>query len=56
MAMFWTEAILCIMLVSLRFYARLAIRGLGADDWMMLFTVVRCSMRIALSALSNYVA
>lgn len=40
MAMFWTESAICILLLSLRFYARISIRGVGYDDWMMLATVV----------------
>jgi hypothetical protein len=40
MAMFWIETIVAIAVVALRFYARISIRGVGADDWMMLFTVV----------------
>jgi hypothetical protein len=39
MAMYWIESILCVFLLSLRFYARRKIRGFGADDWMMLVTV-----------------
>ena len=38
--MFWTECALAMIIVGLRFYARISIRNLGADDWMMLFTVV----------------
>ena len=39
-ALFWTECALAMIIVGLRFYARISIRNLGADDWMMLFTVV----------------
>ena len=39
--LYWTECALSMIIVGLRFYARISIRGLGADDWMMLSTVVR---------------
>ena len=38
--MFWTECALAIAILGLRFYARISMRNLGADDWTMLFTVV----------------
>jgi hypothetical protein len=47
MAMFWVETILAIAILSARFYVRLAIRGLGPDDWMMLLTVVSFEPRVA---------
>ncbi|KAM0800903.1 hypothetical protein BDR22DRAFT_907498 [Usnea florida] len=40
MAMLWTECVLAMIIVALRFYARIKMRNLGADDWMMLITVV----------------
>jgi hypothetical protein len=39
-AMFWMESVFCIMILALRLYVRISIRGLGIDDWLMLFTVV----------------
>ncbi len=44
MAMFWTWSALSMALLSLRFYARVKVRGVGWDDWMMLVSVV-CSPR-----------
>ena len=38
--MFWTECVLAIIILGLRFYAKISMRNLGADDWMMLITVV----------------
>ena len=40
MAMLWTECVLAMIIVALRFYARIKMRNPGADDWMMLITVV----------------
>lgn len=42
-AAYWVWSSLAIILVTLRFYARIKIRGLGWDDWMMLATIVRPS-------------
>lgn len=39
-AIFWTECAFAMAIMTLRLYARLKIRALGADDWMMLLTVV----------------
>lgn len=39
MAMFWTETPVSMLLLSLRSYARVSIRGVGYDDWIMLATV-----------------
>lgn len=39
-AAYWTWSVIAVILVALRFYARIKIRGLGWDDWMMLITVV----------------
>lgn len=38
--MFWTECVLAMIILGLRFHARISMRNLGADDWMMLITVV----------------
>lgn len=38
MAMFWTETPVSMLLLSLRSYARVSIRGVGYDDWIMLAT------------------
>lgn len=43
--MFWTECALAMIIVGFRFYARISMRNLGADDWMMLLTVV-CPFRL----------
>lgn len=41
-AAYWTWSAVSILMLCLRMYARVKIRGLGWDDWMMLITVV-CS-------------
>ena len=41
MAIFWTECIVAMGIVSLRCYARVLIGRLGVDDWVMVATVVR---------------
>ena len=40
---FWTECIIAGVFVALRFRARIMIRGIGIDDWIMLFTQVQSS-------------
>ena len=39
-ALYWTESAVAILFIILRFSARWTIRGIGKDDWMMLFTLV----------------
>ncbi|KAK0702006.1 hypothetical protein B0T26DRAFT_744917 [Lasiosphaeria miniovina] len=39
-AMFWTYTSIAAAMTGLRFYARLQIRAVGLDDWMMLATVI----------------
>jgi hypothetical protein len=39
-AAYWTWSAVSILMLCLRLYARVKIRGLGWDDWMMLITVV----------------
>ena len=39
-AVYWAMGIIAIIVISLRFYARVALRSLGADDWLMLVTLV----------------
>lgn len=41
LAAFWTEWAVACVVVSLRLWARLMIKKLGIDDWMMFFTLVR---------------
>ena len=53
-AMFWTECILAIIILGLRLYARISMRNLGADDWMMLLTVVS-QLLLLKTLLKNYV-
>ncbi|MCJ1268754.1 hypothetical protein MMC22_008642 [Lobaria immixta] len=38
-AMYWTECTIVTIVVALRFYSRIRIKGLGLDDWTMLFTL-----------------
>lgn len=40
LAMYWTECIIVVIVVALRFYSRIKIKGLGQDDWIILFTLV----------------
>lgn len=40
LGIYWTECSIAIIMVSLRFYARIKIRGLGLDDWTMLLAMV----------------
>lgn len=40
LVMYWTECSIAIIMVSLRFYCRIKIRGVGLDDWTMLLTLV----------------
>lgn len=40
LALYWTEVVLAVIIIVLRFYSRIRIKGLGWDDWIMLFTVV----------------
>lgn len=40
-AIFWTEIGVSIIFVMLRFYTRLRMGRLGADDWTILITMVR---------------
>lgn len=39
-ALFWTQCVIVLIFVSLRFYARTMVKNVGADDWVMLFTMV----------------
>lgn len=42
--MYWTECTVVTIIVALRFYSRIKIKGLGLDDWTVLFTTVRKSL------------
>lgn len=41
LVMYWTECSIAIIVVSLRFYCRIKIKGVGLDDWTMLLTLVK---------------
>lgn len=41
LAMYWTECTVATIVVALRIYSRIKIKGLGLDDWIILFTMVR---------------
>lgn len=43
LAMYWTECTVVTIVVALRFYSRIRIKGLGLDDWNVLFTMVRAN-------------
>ena len=45
LAVFWTECAVALIFVSLRIYSRVMIRGIGYDDWIMFFTMVRNPQR-----------
>ena len=40
LAISWTEAVICIVFVAIRFYARSMIKAVGKDDWIMMITLV----------------
>lgn len=40
-AIYWAETSFAILAVALRLYGRKLINGFGADDYMMVFTLVR---------------
>jgi hypothetical protein len=46
MAIYWAEAVVATVIVSLRMYARYINKSYGADDWVMLLTLVSCSPRV----------
>ncbi|ERF71197.1 hypothetical protein EPUS_06026 [Endocarpon pusillum Z07020] len=50
-AVYWAQAAIAIIIVALRFYARILIRSLGADDWLMFSTLL---IFIAMSILITY--
>lgn len=39
-AIYWVECLVALTIIFLRLYARIKIRGLGPDDWMMFVTMV----------------
>ena len=41
MAIFWTECAIALVVVSLRCHARILIRKIGKDDWIMFAAAVR---------------
>ena len=41
LAIMWSEGAVALIIVVLRLYARLMIKRLGIDDWIMFFTMVR---------------
>lgn len=43
MGVFWAETAVAIIVVAMRFSARLIIRNLGWDDWLMFITLVFAS-------------
>lgn len=40
---FWIQASVAMAIVAARFWARILIKSVGIDDWLMLFTLVRKS-------------
>lgn len=51
--LYWTMSIIVMIVMALRFYARLSIRAIGIDDWLMLATSV---ILIALTCVLTYQA
>lgn len=41
LVIYWTECSIGIIVVSLRFYSRIKVRGVGLDDWIMLLILVK---------------
>lgn len=41
LAIYWTGCTVATIIVALRVYSRIKIKGLGLDDWTILFTMVR---------------
>ena len=41
LAVFWTECAVALAVMFLRVYARLMIKNVGLDDWVMFLTMVR---------------
>ena len=39
-AIYWSIAAVAMLIVGLRFYARRLVRATGADDWLMLISLV----------------
>ncbi|OJJ72616.1 hypothetical protein ASPBRDRAFT_42339 [Aspergillus brasiliensis CBS 101740] len=50
---FWVEAALAISALSLRFYGRVLVKGLGYDDYVMAFAV---ALFVIMAALGNHLA
>ncbi|GLA41666.1 hypothetical protein AnigIFM63309_009762 [Aspergillus niger] len=56
---FWVEAALAILALSLRFYGRVLVKGLGYDDYVMAFAVsliVPQALFVTMAALGNHLA
>lgn len=43
----WTECTIVILIVAFRFYARISIKALGIDDWLMLLAVVQHGFKLS---------
>lgn len=41
MAIMWAQAAISCIVVALRFWARITIKALGKDDWIMLCTLIK---------------
>lgn len=41
MAIMWVQAAISCIVVALRFWARITIKALGKDDWIMLCTLIK---------------
>ncbi|MCJ1266413.1 hypothetical protein MMC22_006298 [Lobaria immixta] len=52
LAMYWTECTVVTIIVALRFYCRIKIKGLGLDDWTVLFTTVLSLVLAGLATLA----
>ena len=54
LAVFWTQTAFAIVIVACRFYCRSVIKVVGADDWAMLATLVRCSWAFDVGLVLNH--
>lgn len=53
---FWTECVIALVFVSLRCYARILVRNLGIDDWIMFTTMVRAAQGFPMHCVAQLTA
>lgn len=52
-AIYWVEAAIAIVVVSLRVWGRITIRQVGLDDYVMIFTLVSARPQSSLKPISS---